>query len=38
MAYLSILIRNCAYIEMELYVVNNEINADIFKYIEKSYQ
>ena len=38
MAYLSILIRNCAYIEMKLYVVNNEVNVDIFKYIEKSYQ
>ena len=38
MAYLSILISNCAYIEMKLYVVNNEINVDIFKYIEKSYQ
>ena len=38
MAYLSILIRNCPYMEMKLYVVNSEINVDIFKYIEKSYQ
>ena len=38
MAYLSILICNCAYIEVKLYVVNNEISVDIFKYIEKSCQ